>query len=97
MSIYIVTHKNKNYLYLLKDEYHNDFLKFWRENRNSEKIQIPDDLKKGIRHSEVGHDNLFDVPMVTARAYQAKVCIHSDPLWWHVNTDEMTYSRIPHD
>lgn len=95
MSIYMVKHKDKYYLYLLCDEYHHPFLRFWKTQQNETNVVIPDDIKKGIKHSEVNHVGAFDMPFNVAERYQSKVCIHGAPLWWHLNTDTMKYGLIP--
>ena len=96
MSIYIVKHLNKYYKFVLLDEYHQLFLKFWKANRNSEKIEIPDDLKKGIKHME-SEKYTEELVYVVARNFQSKACIWGSPLWWFVDTETMIYRLIPQD
>lgn len=97
MSIYIVKHKGKNYLFLLKDEYHHPFLNFWKTHQNETNVMLPDDLRKGIKHCDVVDIGQFDTPFNVAERYQSKVCVHGAPLWWHLNTETMRIGLVPQD
>ena len=97
MSIYIVKHFNKYYYFRLQDEYHHMFLKFWKENRTSETIEITDGLKKGILNSQITEYTEV-MPYELFRNY----CINLDmwneyPLWWYVDTSKMRFRIIPQD
>lgn len=84
-------------MYLLHNEYHHTFLNFWQKNLNSETIEVPENLKKGILHSEVIGVGEFIMPYNVAENYQAKVCVHGSPLWWHLDTNTLILKLIPQD
>lgn len=97
MSIYVVRHKDKHFLYLLKDEYHHMFIKYWKDTYNQNPSDLYEDLKKGIIHHEIQDVHKFDNPQSVAERYQAKRCVYSTPLWWYLDTLVMCIQRIPHN
>ena len=97
MSIYIVKHRNKYHRYYLRDEYHHTLIRFWRDSRNLDTIEIPDSLKKGIKHNDIIDPTDFDTVYNVAEKYQSQVCTFSDSLWWYLNTETMRIGLIPQD